>query len=54
MRNRVESFFSAWYIDQRKYRMSQEDWHHCAYMLLSWIWSFVLGLAIGFIWIAVL
>jgi hypothetical protein len=50
MNNRIERFYSAWYIDQRRYRMSREDWIYCGSLLLASVIAFGLGLVIGIIW----
>lgn len=48
--NRRERFFYAWYQDQRKYRMSSEDWLYCGSLLLASVLAFGIGLVIGLIW----
>ena len=45
--NRRDRFFLAWYKDQRKYRMTSEEWLYIGQLLLASIIAFGLGLAIG-------
>jgi len=51
MNNRIERFYRAWYIDQRRYHMSQEDWIYCGILLWLSTMGFALGFIAGSIWI---
>ena len=51
---RTLKMFRAWYQDQRRYRMSTEDWLYCGSLLLASVIAFGLGLVIGVIWTLVI
>jgi hypothetical protein len=49
--NRRQHFFSAWYQDQRQYRMGKEEWTYLAQLTIGCILAWGLGLIIGGIWL---
>ena len=48
---RTLKMFRAWYQDQRRYRMSTEDWIYVGALIIGSLVAFGLGLVLGFIWL---
>jgi hypothetical protein len=51
---RTLKMFRAWYLDQRKYRMSWEDWLYCGILVWLSTMGFALGFIVGWIWTLVI
>lgn len=43
-------FFKSWWVDQRKYKMSSDDWQYIGLLLYLSLMSFGVGLLVGLLW----
>ncbi len=50
--NRAVKMFRVWY--RPNIYMAPEDWQYIGILAVSWLLSIGLGLALGFLWLAVL